>query len=53
MEQVQHSIDDLVSTGLQARNAALLQRILQQTKDPETRAQLFKALGNTVTEAGE
>ena len=53
LEQVQHSVDDLASTGLQAKNASLLQRILQQTKDPETRAQLLKAMGITVTEAGE
>jgi hypothetical protein len=53
LEQVQHAVDDLTSTGLQARNTQLLQRILLQTKDPETRAQLVKALGSSVTEAGE
>jgi len=52
-EQVRHALDDLTSTGLESRNTQLLQRILQQTKDPDTRAQLVKALGNTVVEAGE
>jgi len=53
LEQVRHAVEDLESTGLQAKDSQLLQRILQQTKDPVTRAQLAKALGNTVTEAGE
>jgi hypothetical protein len=53
LAQVQHAVDDLISTGLQSKDTELLRRILQQTKDPETRAQLAKALGNQVTEAGE
>lgn len=53
VEKVQHAIDDLSSTGLQTKDAELLRRILLQTKDPETRAQLQRALGNSATEAGE
>jgi hypothetical protein len=51
--QVQHAVDDLASTGLQSKNTPLLRRILLETKDPDTRAQLEKALGNTAIEAGE
>jgi len=37
LEQVRHAVEDLESTGLQAKDSQLLQRILQQTKDPVTR----------------
>jgi hypothetical protein len=52
-DQVEHAIDDLRSTGLEAKDTQLLQRVLRQTKDPEARARLEKILENTPTDVGE
>ena len=44
MDQVRRALDDLAASGFPARSAQVVQRLLKETGDPETRQLCEKAL---------
>jgi hypothetical protein len=45
MDEVRRALDDLSASGLPARTARAVERIMQQTTDEATRALCERALG--------